>query len=258
MPDSPPEGSLRALLWDVDGTLAETERDGHRVAFNRAFAEAGLPWRWDETTYSRLLAVSGGRERLRAFLHDRQGMDPDPALVEDLQTRKQVHYAALVEEGAVGLRSGVRRLIAAAAAAGLEQAIVTTSGRQAVDALLRRQLPDLRHRLHHWICGEDVTRKKPDPEAYRLALAALGLSAAETVAIEDSVQGLRAARGCALRTLITLSDHSGSQPVEAFAEASAVVDRLGDDEGPATVLRGPACSLPWVTLSYLEQLPLPS
>jgi HAD superfamily hydrolase (TIGR01509 family) len=256
MSGSPPEGSLRALLWDVDGTLAETERDGHRVAFNRAFAEAGLPWRWDEATYGRLLAVSGGRERLQTFLHDRQGVEPDPELVEGLQTRKQVHYAALVEEGAVGLRCGVRRLIAAAAAAGLEQAIVTTSGRQAVDALLRRQLPDLRHRFRILICGEDVAIKKPDPEAYRLALAALGLSAAEAVAIEDSAQGLLAAGGCELRTLITLSEHSRNEPAEAFAAAAAVVDRLGENQAPARVLRGPACSLPWVTLSYLDQLPV--
>lgn len=256
MPDSPPEGSLRALLWDVDGTLAETERDGHRVAFNRAFAEAGLPWRWDEAAYSRLLAVSGGRERLRAFLRESQDVEPDQGWVEDLQARKQVHYAALVEEGAVGLRCGVRRLIAAAAAAGLEQAIVTTSGRPAVDALLRSQLPDLRHRFRILICGEDVARKKPDPEAYRLALTALGLSAAEAVAIEDSAQGLRAARGCALRALITLSERSRAEPVETFAAAAAVVDRLGEDQAPARVLRGPACSLPWITLSYLDQLPV--
>lgn len=252
MSDSPPEGSLRALLWDVDGTLAETERDGHRVAFNRAFAEAGLPWRWDVDTYRGLLAVSGGRERLRAFLRDRQGVD----LVEGLQNRKQALYETLVDEGAVRLRCGVQRLITAAAAAGLEQAIVTTSGRQAVDALLRSQLPDLRSVFRVRICGDDVTRKKPDPEGYRLALTALGVSAAAAVAIEDSTQGLRAARGCGLRTLITLSDHSRREPAAPFAAAAAVVDQLGDEQAPARVLRGPACSRTWITLSYLDQLPV--
>jgi HAD superfamily hydrolase (TIGR01509 family) len=182
-----PQGSLRALLWDVDGTLAETERDGHRIAFNRAFAEHGLAWVWDPSTYLDLLAVSGGRERLRWFLCQRQRQDPPETLLEALQQSKQRHYRQLVEQGELVLRPGVRRLITAAAAAGLVQAIVTTSGRSAVEALLASQLPDLEGMLAVRVCGEDVAAKKPDPEAYRLALRRLGLPAAQAVAIEDSV-----------------------------------------------------------------------
>jgi phosphoglycolate phosphatase-like HAD superfamily hydrolase len=150
------QGSLRALLWDVDGTLAETERDGHRVAFNRAFAEHGLPWRWDPDTYLGLLRITGGRERLRWFLSHHDGTEPPGALLDALHRSKQRHYRELVEAGEVHLRPGVRRLIAAAAAAGLRQAIVTTSGREAVTALLASQLRDLSELLTVRICGEDV------------------------------------------------------------------------------------------------------
>ena len=132
---------LEALLWDVDGTIAETERDGHRPAFNAAFAEAGLPWQWDLDTYGRLLAISGGHERISAFLAEVEGSAPDPERVQALQRRKQQHYRGLLGEGRVELRPGVVRLMRQAAAAGLAQAIVTTSGREAVAALMAAQLP---------------------------------------------------------------------------------------------------------------------
>ena len=122
----------QALLWDVDGTLAETELDGHRCAFNRAFAEAGLPWHWDVELYQRLVRISGGRERIRAFLSEVEGTPPDPERVERLQSAKQRHYNALVAAGELRLRPGVERLMRSAAEQGLRQAIVTTSSRSAV------------------------------------------------------------------------------------------------------------------------------
>ncbi len=249
------QGSLKALLWDVDGTLAETELQGHRVAFNRAFAERGMPWRWDPPTYLELLAISGGRERLRAFLAG-QGHDPSEEEVEALQRSKQRHYRSLVERGEVRLRPGVRRLIAETAAAGIRQAIVTTSGRTAVSALLQSQLPDLAAELPLWICGEDVPRKKPDPAAHALALERLGLEPWQAVAIEDSGNGLAAARAAGLRCLVTLSAPAANEPAAAFAMATAVVDGLGEEEAPSAVLQGPACPAGRITLSYLQQLTL--
>ena len=249
-----PQDSPGALLWDVDGTLAETERDGHRLAFNRALAEAGLPWQWSVTDYHRLLKISGGFERLSHDLLMREGAAPDPARVRTLQLAKQRHYAELVEQGAIGLRPGVHRLIKAAANAGWCQAIVTTSGRQAVQALLKAQLPDLAPAFTFWICGEDVARKKPAPEAYQQAMAALGLPAERMVAIEDSEAGLASARAAGLCTLVTLSHFTASEPLERFSAAAAVWDGLGDVENPATVLQGPGSSLGHVDLNYLSDL----
>ncbi|MCT0217861.1 HAD-IA family hydrolase [Synechococcus sp. CS-1329] len=245
------QGSLRALLWDVDGTLAETELDGHRVAFNRAFAQLGLPWRWDPATYIELLAISGGRERLHWFLQHQQGGQPEEELLEALHRAKQRHYRQLLEAGEVQLRAGVRRLIQAAAAAGLQQAIVTTSGREAVAALLENQLRELSELLPLRICADDVTAKKPDPEAYLLALQRLGLEPSEAVAIEDSPAGLAAATAAGLRCLVTLSAATGQHPAAQFKAASSLTDGLE----PTRVLRGPACAGGLITLSYLEQLP---
>jgi len=244
-----------ALLWDVDGTLAETELQGHRRAFNRAFAEAGLPWRWDGTRYAQLLAISGGRERLRHFLSQATGTCPSDDQVEALQSSKTRHYGALVEAGELQLRPGVRRLMAAAAAAGVAQAVVTTSGRAAVRALLDRQLPEHPQWLQFWICGEDVQHKKPHPEAYRLALQRLALPAATVLAIEDSANGVAAATAAGLAVLAVRSASSAGEPAEAFRAAAAELDQLGEPDGPAlTVRQGPACPGGQVTLSYLQQL----
>ena len=246
---------LSALLWDVDGTLAETELDGHRLAFNRAFADLDLPWHWDAETYHQLLAISGGRERLAAFLSQAEaGKAPLPSLLDALVTAKQAHYAALVAAGELGLRPGVARLIREAWEAGLTQAIVTTSSRQAVEALASGVLGELRQAFSFWICGEDVTAKKPDPRAYLLALARLGSRADRVLALEDSGNGLAAASGAGLGCLVSLSQPSAREPPPCFANARAVVDSLGDDGRPLTLLQGPACPEGQVSLAWLEML----
>ena len=243
-----------ALLWDVDGTLAETELDGHRLAFNRALAEAFLPWQWDEPLYLELLRISGGRERIRHFLTGVEQAPPSPDRVEQLQAAKQRHYTALMEAGAVGLRPGVERLMRAAAAQGVRQAIVTTSGRSAVAALLDRALPDHGQLLEFWVCGEDVSRKKPDPAAYRQALERLALPASAVLALEDSGNGLAAAVAAGLRVLVTRSRSSAIEPDSCFTAAAAELDQLGEPDAPCLVRRGPACLQGCVTLSYLQQL----
>jgi len=253
---------LSALLWDVDGTLAETEFEGHRVAFNRSFEAAGLPWRWDRPTYGGLLAVGGGHERITAFLRQVEGRTPERGRVEELQRRKQAFYAELVQQGRLALRPGVARLVADAAAAGLRQGIVTTSGRSAVQALLEGAPPALGRAFDFWICGDDVARQKPDPEAYRLALGQLGGVAGEAVGeavdgvlvLEDSPAGLAAATGAGLPCLVCLSAATREEPASRFSDARAVVESLEEPGATVVVRRGPACPEGQVTLSWLERL----
>ena len=219
---------LQALRWDVDGTLADTEQQGHRPAFNAAFMAAGLPWHWDSYTYQRLLHTSGGRERILAWMDE---LGPrDEGLAAQLHRSKQQHYSDLLSQGVVPLRPGVLALACEAAAAGLQQWIVTTSGRAAVAALLQ-STPELEACFAGWICGDDVTRKKPDPEAYARALGQLNLPTSEVLAIEDSPQGLAAARGAGLEVVITTDNWSGG--AAALAEAALVVEHLG--QGPVTL-----------------------
>ena len=218
--------SLEALLWDVDGTLADTEQEGHRPAFNAAFAAMGCDWYWSPQDYDRLLRVGGGQERLRAWMATRDDWpaearrDPD-GWVRQLHARKTALYRQRLLDTPLPLRPGVERLLKEAAAAGLRQAVVTTSSRAAVAGLLAghswlEPLFDL------WVCGEDVTAKKPDPAAYRRALADLGVSCGQALALEDSPAGLQAARGAGLAVLITrCGDAPG--PLEG---AAAVVDTL--------------------------------
>ncbi|MCS5691644.1 HAD-IA family hydrolase [Cyanobium sp. FGCU-6] len=247
---------LAALFWDLDGTLAETEFDGHLPAFNQAFAERGEPYRWDPETYLRLLKVSGGRDRLRTWLRDQEGEAPAEQRLDGLVQAKQRHYTALVRAGSLPLRSGVERLITEAAEAGLTQAIVTASSRAAVEALAAGALASVSAAFRTWICGEDVIAKKPDPEGYRLALSRLALDPARVLVLEDSAGGLAAAHAAGLTCVVTLSRLSRHEPASAFRHARAVVNGLGSGEGPAPVAmpskaRGPAGP---ITLSWLQQL----
>ena len=247
------------LFWDVDGTMAETEGDGHRRAFNAAFAERDLPWHWSMDGYHRLLQISGGEERLRHWLATAPPGAPGDqagqwAMAADLQERKQVHYGRIVAAGALAPRPGVVRLIQAAAAAGWQQWIVTTSRRRAVEALLCTQpFQTLAPAFSGWVCGDDVARKKPDPQAYAMALRQSGLVPHQVVALEDSPQGLEAACRAGLRCLVTPSRVTGNQ---RFAGAAAVLDHLGDGpQQPATVWAGPALgSQPHVDPAYLQGL----
>ena len=249
--------AIEVLLWDVDGTLADTELGGHRLAFNRAFSEEGLDWCWDESTYRRLLAVSGGRERIDHWCRTACGHPADPDLLARLTARKAHHYAALVRAGAVTLRPGVEALIAEAAAAGRRQAIVTTSSHAAVEALLAGALRKQAYAFSQRICGEDVRRKKPDPEAYRRALAALDPSVdpRRVLVLEDSLAGLQAASAAGLACLLVVGASCDVRVDGADAAALAVVEALAVSAGEQLrIHRGPPCAGARITLSWLESL----
>jgi HAD superfamily hydrolase (TIGR01509 family) len=222
------DAMLRALIWDVDGTVAETELDGHRVAFNLAFEAAGLRWHWDMPTYGRLLEVTGGRERLLAFMSGRadapgtaSGRD---ALARELHRHKNALYAERLERHGIAARPGVRRLMAECEREGVALAVATTTSRSNVDALFASLFgAGWQARFAAVVCAEDAPAKKPDPQAYRLALRRLRLAPQEALAIEDSPNGLQAALAAGLRCGITRSQYF----VDAdFAGAAWVRDDL--------------------------------
>lgn len=219
--------SLRAIIFDVDGTLAETE-ETHRAAFNRAFAEAGFDWCWSQQDYAALLTTTGGQERIGRYMAE-IGLSPDAAMIAALHERKNQLYAELIASGAATPRPGIAALIAEARRDGVATAIATTTSRSNLVALLDRVFgPRALNGFAAVICGEDVAAKKPDPEVYRRTLSALGLRAAECVAIEDSANGLAAARACGIATVVTPSRYTTG---DNFDGAALVLDSLADDDG---------------------------
>ena len=219
---------LHALIFDVDGTLADTERDGHRVAFNLAFTEHGLDWNWDEDLYGELLTVTGGKERIRYFA-ERHAPDfiarPDfPALVATLHATKTEHYVRLVDSGQLPLRPGIARLIDAARASGVRLAIATTTTPENVAALLRAAIaPDAIDWFEVIGAGDIVPAKKPAPDIYNWVLERLGLAPDQCLALEDSENGLAASLGAGIPTLITENTYTRGQN---FSGALAVLPDL--------------------------------
>ena len=241
---------LAALIFDVDGTLAETE-ELHRWAFNRAFAEAGLRWYWDQALYARLLAVTGGKERMAYFMQLTGEPAPlDSAAIAALHAAKTKLYASRVAEGGLALRPGVRRLMIQARQNGVKLAIATTTSQPNVAALLAACAPI--PPIDVIAAGDDVPAKKPAPDIYALALQRLGLPAQHCIAVEDTPNGLRSATGAGLRCLVTVSAYGGPGP---FPGAAAVLSDLGEPGAPGTVLAGPAPPAGIADLDYLDALP---
>jgi len=225
-----------AVIFDVDGTLVDSERDGHRVAFNRAFEELGLPDRWGVEEYGRLLAITGGERRLDTYLAGRvEDAAQRARLAARLHARKTALFHEMVVAGLVAPRPGVLRLLDELGGAGVRLAVATTGTRAWVLPLLARVFGDAR--FETVITGDEAPDRKPDSSAYHLAMRELGLGPGGVVAIEDSRNGLIAARAAGLPCVVVVNDYTRHQDV---AEAQLVLDGFGDEAASAVALSNPS------------------
>lgn len=235
---------MPTLIFDCDGVLADTERYGHLPAFNATFAAAGVDLRWSEADYAEKVQIGGGKERMASLLTpdfvaaNRLPTDPERQreLIADWHRHKTAVYTELVSSGALPARPGIARLVGEARKAGFGLAVASTSAEPAVRAVLDRAVGA----AAAWFtvfAGDIVPAKKPAPDIYLLALRELGVDADDAVVVEDSANGLRAARAARIRTIVTVSSYTAD---EDFTGASLVVSSLGDPGAPAEVLAAPA------------------
>ncbi len=227
--------TLKALIFDVDGTLADTE-EAHRCAFNEAFAAHGLDWNWSRPLYAELLLTTGGKERIAAYVKtlDLPAERRAEILVQipTLHAAKTERYMQIVQAGGIPLRDGVERLLHEARATGVALGIATTTSLQNVVALLHTTLgPAALGWFQAVSAGDDVPRKKPAPDVYVDALRKLGCAPGDCVALEDSVNGLRAAKAAGLFTIVTPSYWTSD---EDFTGADLVLPSLGPCARPLT------------------------
>lgn len=247
-------GRLQALIFDVDGTLADTERDGHRIAFNQAFHEVGIPWNWSIDLYGQLLAIGGGKERIRYYIEQ---YEPDflstenlDDLIVNLHQLKNQYYRKLLDQGLIPLRPGVQRLIQQAKQAGIRLAIATTSALPNVLALLEN-IPIQPNDFEIIAAGDIVPAKKPAPDIYFYVLDKLGLNSENCLVFEDSHHGFLASKTAGLKTIITVNDYTKNQE---FTDAVLVVNHLGEPDQSLTVLTGNIPQKGYLDLGFIESI----
>jgi HAD superfamily hydrolase (TIGR01509 family) len=253
----------RALIFDCDGVLADTERDGHLVAFNQMWREQGVNWQWSLDQYAVKLKIGGGKERIASLAKDDDfrasyavpaSEDEWMATVAGWHKRKSEIFKELVMSGALPGRPGVRRLAQAAHETGWTLAVCSTSALASVQAVLDTVMGrELSAKFAGVFAGDIVKAKKPAPDIYNHAADSLGLSHRECVVVEDSRNGLLAATAAGMKCVITTN---GLTEREDFSEAALVVDSLGDPGVPSRVVASRSAAHPvgMVTVADLEAI----
>jgi HAD superfamily hydrolase (TIGR01509 family) len=246
---------LKAIIFDMDGTLADTE-DIHRLAFNQAFAEFEFDWQWSVEEYKQLLCISGGKERIRNYLQQRNIVPKEHKdlwhLAESVHIRKSDIYRDMLVAGHIQLRPGVKRLIEDAISNNITLAIATSSSQKNVETLLLNALGKNALTLFSAIVTCDIVEdKKPSPAAYQLTLAELGLEPQNCVAIEDTYNGNKAALGAKLKTIITTHLYTLD---DDFSQASLVIDQLGEPDCFFTLQSGNSFGKQFVDVALLQRI----
>lgn len=249
---------LQALLFDVDGTLADTERDGHRIAFNLAFADAGLDWDWTVDIYQDLLSVTGGKERMKFFLDKYKPAFDEPedldGYIAAMHKAKTAHYTGLLAKGAIPLRPGVERILNEAREKGYRLAISTTTTPANVEALLTHTLgAESMDWFEVIAAGDIVPAKKPAPDIYNWALEKMNLKAEDCIAFEDSRNGVLSSLAANLKTIITINDYTKDHD---FTGATIVLDQYGEPDAAFKVIEGDAQGFKYVNMDMIEMLHL--
>ena len=243
---------LEAVFWDVDGTIADTELCGHRVAFNLAFKDFDLDWNWNENKYMDLLKISGGFKRIIYFRNEINSM-VDDIQCSKIQLRKRYHYKNLIESGKIMVRNGVKRLINELSNFDVDQFIVTTSGRESLEPFLKTSLNSHLNNFSGIVTYEDVSNHKPFPDAYKMALKLSGKSETNCLAIEDSNIGVQAAKAANLNCLLTLPPWISSLN-NIPRKANACVTSLGSIDYPSKLIYGKKLISNKVDINYLTKI----
>ncbi len=245
---------LKAIFWDQDGVIIDTEKDGHRVAFNKMFKETGYDFEWDVDTYGELLSISGGKERMRHYFTEKgiilEGIpEKDAELLLSLHKKKTAIFVEMIESGILPLRTGVKRFMQEAMQAGLRMGVCTTANERSANAIAKGMLGDID--FEFVLAGDVVSKKKPDPEIYLLALDRTGLSPDECIVMEDSRNGILAAKAAGLRAVATTNIYTED---EDLSDASIVVSSLGDPDGEKGVLKASTKPIEFDGVLHVDQI----
>jgi HAD superfamily hydrolase (TIGR01509 family) len=245
---------IKAIFFDQDGVIVDTEKDGHRVAFNETFKEFGLPFEWSVEKYHELLQIAGGKERMSHYLHtDGFGVDVNPEeegeLIKKLHKRKTSMFVELLESGRLPLRPGIKRLMQEAMQAGIKLGICTTSNERAAHAVAFQMLEDIK--FDFVLAGDIVSKKKPDPEIYLLALEKACVRPEEAFVVEDSRNGVKAAKAAGLRVVATTNGYTEN---EDLSDADIIVTCLGDPDSEKGKLTKSTKELDYDGVLRLDQL----
>ncbi len=228
---------MKAVFFDMDGVIIDTERDGHRPAFNMTFKEFGFSDEWSVDYYHQLLQIGGGKERMKHHLETKgfsKPMPPDQVdqLIKDMHERKTAIFVDLIASGKLPLRAGIHRFMREAMLAGLKLAVCTTANEQSVNAVLQKALADVKFDVV--LAGDVVSKKKPDPEIYNLALQNTQLKPEQVFVVEDSRNGVLAAKAAGMKVVVTTNYYTENEDVSA---GDIIVTSLGDPDGKKGKLR---------------------